>query len=334
MDVGRDTATPRTLTVICRAGLANRLRVLVAGRALAEASDRTFRMIWPRTHACAAAFGELFVDDWPVTDVDAFDHAWEDHQVANREPDRPPVRVDDRRPHIVILVNSWLLSPAVATTPPALVARYTALFARLEPLPALVARIAEFRARHFRPVMIGVHLRRGDFLRYRPHAARNAGPALAAVDRFLTRAPNAGIFLCTDDGAVDPKTGQVSREGVAEQFRARLGDRVVSTVPRSLDRGRVEAIQDALVDLLLLRGTQMFVGTDGSSFSGLAVFGRPVPHVLVGGRGPGGVLIRRLARVTGGRWLLRVLLDAFGGYDERIPTTWNELVGLIRRVAK
>jgi hypothetical protein len=42
---------------------------------------------------------------------------------------------------------------------------------------------------------------------------------------------------------------------------------MVSTVPRSLDRHSVESIQDALVDLQLLRATQMVVGTTDSSTS-------------------------------------------------------------------
>jgi hypothetical protein len=327
-------AVPRTLTVICRSGLANRLRVLVTGLALAEASGRNFRMVWPRNQVCAAAFGELFVGDWPVTDIDVFDRAWEACRIADWPSERPPVPVDDPRPEIVILVNAWLLSPNAAATPRALVARYAALLARLEPLPTLAERIAEFRTRHFRRVMIGVHLRRGDFLRHRPDVVGNTAAALAAVDGFLARVPNAGILLCTDDGAVDPDTGLVSREGVAECFRARLGDRVVSTAPRSLDRRTVEGIQDALVDLQLLRATQMLVGTDGSSFSRLAVFGRQVPHVLVGGRTSGDVLIGRLARLTGVLWLGRRLLDALGGYDERIPKSWNQLIALVRRLVK
>jgi hypothetical protein len=66
-------------------------------------------------------------------------------------------------------------------------------------------------------------------------------------------------------------------------MEARYGPRVVATVPRTLDREAPAAIQDAVVDLWLLRATQLLVGTRGSSFSGLALFGREVPHALVGG---------------------------------------------------
>src|SRR5580692_9110473 len=59
-------ARRRTLTVGCTAGLCNRLMVLVSGMALAKASGRSFRMLWPRTPPCAASFAELFANDWNV----------------------------------------------------------------------------------------------------------------------------------------------------------------------------------------------------------------------------------------------------------------------------
>ena len=55
---------------------------------------------------------------------------------------------------------------------------------------------------------------------------------------------------------------------------------VVTPKPRSLDRHTPEAIEDALIDLWLLRSTDFFVGTVGSSFSEMAMFGRAVPAII------------------------------------------------------
>jgi hypothetical protein len=323
----------RSLTVVCTSGLCNRLRVLVSGVALAEASGRTFVMVWPRTRHCAAAFGELFAGDWSVTDVDVLDEAWSQYEVLGWPAGSPPVPVEDPRRDVVILTNNWLLRPANAEAPPGLVARYAALLDRIEPLPALAERIESFRARHFRPTMIGVHLRRGDFLRHRPEVSGNTAPAMAALDRFLAGSPSAGILLCTDDGAPDPETGRTRTEGVAERFRARYGDRVVSAVPRSLDRRTTEGVQDALVELELLRATDMFVGTAGSSFSTLAVFGRAVPHLMVEGGLPGYRRIDRALRLTGVKWLVGRLFYAIHGYYWPFPFAWKHLVkGALERM--
>jgi hypothetical protein len=289
----------RSLTVVCTSGLGNRLRVLVSGVALAETSSRAFGMVWPRTRHCAASFGELFAGDWSMTDVDAFDEAWSQYRVRGWPAGHPPVPVDDPRHDVVILTGDWLLRPGDPRTPPAIGARYAALLDQVEPLPALAERVEHFRARNFQPTMIGVHLQRGDFLRHRPDVSGNTLEAMAALDRFLAGSPDAGILLCTDNGAPDPETGQARTEGIAARFRARYGARVVTPAPRSLDRRTTEGIQDALVELLLLRATDMVVGTAGSSFSRLAVFGRAVPHLMVEGGSPGYRAIDHALQLTG-----------------------------------
>jgi hypothetical protein len=308
----------RTLTVFCNAGLVNRLRVLVSGLTLAEVSGRTFRLLWPRSPACGAAFRELFTNSWPVDDVEALAPALEAHQVRDRGLRATVGLLDDPRPHIVLGTSSWLVP--TGRTWPALRDRCAELLAGIAPVPPLAERIAEFRARHFRPVMIGVHLRRGDFYRLRPEAVGNAAAAVAAVDRFLARRPDAGILLCTDDGAPDRKGAR--REGLRELFATRYGERMVFATPRSLDRRTVEGVQDALVEFQLLRATQMVVGTTGSSFSHLAVFGRDVSHVLVGGGQRGDRRISPAAQLALVHWhwlVRRVLRVGHGSARSRLP---------------
>jgi hypothetical protein len=323
-----------TLTVYSVSGLANRLRVLVSGLVLAEVSGRTFRMLWPRTSTCAAAFRELFVNEWPVTDVDRPERSWRAHRLPPWPRARPPVALADPRPDIFVGANNWLVDANAASTQPRLRARCVELFSQLELVPALRERVSEFRAHHFRPTMVGVHLRRGDFLRYRPDVVGNTSAALAALDRLLVAAPEAGIILCTDDGAADPGTGEVSREGVRELVQAHFGGRVVSTSPRSLDRRTPEGVQDALVDLWLLRATQMLVGTRGSSFSALAAFGRDVPTVMVAGAAPSYRRIEQVVRLTGVDWLVRRLFRAIYGHDLPFLDSWKRLTAPIRNWAK
>ena len=123
--------------------------------------------------------------------------------------------------------------------------------------------------------MIGVHLRRGDFtIDYAPWAD-NLANSFRAVDRLIARWPDAGILLCSDDGAADPIGRRVTLVGVHEAYFQHYGSRVVWRKPRSLDR-ELAGMQDALVDLLLLRHTDAFVGTSSSSFSDIAAYGRHV----------------------------------------------------------
>lgn len=277
---------PHTLTVFCRDGLANRLRVLVSGLALAEATGRRFTMHWEHTRHCAAGFHDLFTNDWPVLDEDAIDPALNRHAVHPWPTTAGHRLLTDPRPHIIVGTYTWLIPPDDAGAPD-VGRRCAALLAELEPRPALSARVAAFKAGHFLQPTIGVHLRRGDYVRVRPHLAGNTPEAIAAVDRLLSAVPAAGIFLCTDDGATDVEIARTTKaEGVRERFASRYGSRVVWTAPRLADARNIDAVGDAVVDLWLLRQTDAVVGTDRSSFSELAVVGRDVPHRFVRGGVP------------------------------------------------
>ncbi len=310
----------RTLTVFARDGLSNRLRVLLSGMALAEASGRTFTMIWPRTPECGAAFHELFAEGWPVIDVDRLDPSLQAAWVPGYSARKFEDLLVAPEPHIVRGSPTWLIFPDRFPAHQALITRCGELVGQLAPCAIVADRVATFRARHFRPRMVGVHARRGDFVRVRPDRSSNTTAMLRAVDRFLAEMPEAGVLLCTDDGAPSPRGKPTRPEGVREIFRARYGDRLVETAPQCLDRHVPESIRDALVDLLLLRATDAFVGTTASTFSDLATFGRAVPRVRVWGASPAYRWSYRIARITGVHWLLRRIIRQLHGLDLPFPT--------------
>jgi hypothetical protein len=155
------------------------------------------------------------------------------------------------------------------------------LFNKLQPITAIQERVDAFVTEHYRPQMIGVHLRRGDVYAANPTVSQGTQPAIAAVEGYLAQYPEAGIFLSTDDGAAIPDRGVAPQEGIKAIFRERFGERVLFNEPRSLDRNDLIAVQDAVVDLWLLRRTTAIVGTQYSSFSTLASFGRTVPVIQI-----------------------------------------------------
>lgn len=294
----------RTLMAGCGAGLSNRLRVLVSGLALAEEAGRRFRMLWPRTDNCAARFDQLFVNRWPVEESDLAEvRKLGDY---SNVPLPLPDLLSDPTPHLTINWYSWMVIPQHYPGHEALMKRCEELFLSLELQPEIAARVAAFQQRFFRPRMIGVHLRRGDFRFHRPAASGNTRSAMEAVDALLAGWPEAGILLCTDDGAGFKKDGRpIGAEGVAEKFKQRYGERVVQTTSRSLDRNDPVAIEDAVLDLWLLRRTDAVVGTEASSFSQLAVFARQVPLTLTETSTWDYRLGERVFRATGLLYLMR-----------------------------
>jgi hypothetical protein len=302
---------PRSVTVTSEAGLCNRLRPLLSGRAIAEATAREFQMLWKPSVACGCPFERLFENDWNVR-ADAFfdDRRAIDLSITPWEsfPDWFALR----EPALYVRHYGWLIQPARDVRQVTLDARCQQWMRELEPVAAIARRVREFKSAFFRATMIGVHLRRGDMTRVRPDTTANLVVAMRQIDTWLEDAPDAGILLCTDDGAANPYSRRaVPREDVAAQLVRRYGGRVVFTRPSSLDRRSPEAIQDALVDLWLARATDYFVGTVGSSFSELAGYGRPVPAVRTAASTP------RYQRQE--RWLRRV-----GLYDWLARKGWYE----------
>ena len=314
--------TKRTLTVGCGAGLSNRLRVLVSGLVIAAQTHRAFTAHWPHTHSCSCAFHELFTNAWNVQATRLLE-TQTTHDLSFRRWRKLPDLLAASETNLSVKHHSWLLFPDRFPYHAAHMQDCIQLFSELEPVPEIAARIESFQQTFFRAPVIGVHLRRGDMLWLSPDTTNNTDATMHAVHNFLLDAPNALIFLCTDDGAPNPVLqNDTPYEGIREKFKRRFGARVIWNEPRSLDRRTPEALQDALVDLWLLRCTDYFVGTARSSFSELAIFGRSIPHVLTMQALP------HYAKTE--RWLRRLHLDGIvkqlgiedGGQAEPLPMLW------------
>lgn len=280
--------------------------MLISGLALAEYLGFEFTMLWPRNSFCGATFAELFTNDWDVVEAPATEVAalellggfngsrLPDLATTPMEPFRSPgplVPRNGSRSERIRWNGATSLDDRDLEH---ITGRMGELMELLAPAPAVAARVAALTDPG-KPT-IGVHLRRGDFGTLRPEVVRNLELSMRMVDAFLRRAPDARILLCTDDGAPDPRDGrQTLVEGAGPAYARRFPGGVVMTTPRSLDRASREAIEDALVDLLLLRRVDFFVGTAGSSFSDLVRLGRTIPATLVGRGGPG----HRVLRYTG-----------------------------------
>src|SRR5260221_7295641 len=100
-----------TLTVTCVDGLSNRLRVLLSGKAVAEATGREFAMRWTPSLACGCLFEHLFQNRWNVGAHVFFDAT---RIIDLRIPaiaDFPNV-LDFTDPLLYVEHFSWLIQPA------------------------------------------------------------------------------------------------------------------------------------------------------------------------------------------------------------------------------
>lgn len=247
--------------------------MLASGRVVARAMGAELEFLWPITPACGAPFERLFEACPDVRTVPAGEVEGLPRSQGIWGAPQPDLLLDPRE-HVQFVFVSWLVMPDLYPSHRALWPELALELEALTPSAAIRERVESVSAA-FRPTMIGVHLRRGDFRVARPDVVDNTDAAIARVAEHLVAHPNAGVFLATDDDGADLQGAEAG--GVRARFHARFGARMVGAVPRSLDRESPEAIEDAWVELLLLRRCDAIVGTRGSSFSELAAFGRQVP---------------------------------------------------------
>lgn len=280
----------RELVAACDAGLCNRLRVLLSAMALSEMSGRTLRMVWLPNGACGARFDELFVNQWPVEGRDLctgypryyFGDYWEGGVRINGNL-IDVLSLPDTRAQVHSYV--WLCSPHLNAANQQVLHRAHSLASELQPIERLAKAIERFKSAFWRPRMIGVHVRRGDFEGETGRKWPRSYDYCKAIDLMLQGDSSTGIFVATDDGAQEGASVPVDlRENVYERLCARYGKRVMKYEARSLARRQREAIEDAVIELMLLRSTSGVVGTSWSSFSELAVVGRRCGAIMVRGR--------------------------------------------------
>src|SRR5690606_3200982 len=140
--------------------------------------------------------------------------------------------------------NSWLVRPDLYLGHQPIWPEVVKQFDGLSPQPRIIRRVESFVAQQFRPQMLGVHLRRGDFHLWRPDVVANTHAAIDIIRQLLGRWPEAGIFLATDDSASAGYLGAPT-EGVRQLLHRQFGDRIASLEPASLDRSTPQAIEDA-----------------------------------------------------------------------------------------
>ena len=264
----------RSLTVGATAGLSARLRILIAGMAVAELTNRKFKMLWPLSSHCSAAFSDLFCNEWNIEEME--ESGWAEVKALEKFQFSSMLKLKSQD---VKELGFRFMDPNSLKDIPTIQLHFQRIINQLKPRSEIIARVEEFKAKNFVNKMIGVHLRRGDCVSLFPRATSNTKQAIKATNRFLAKNPTAKIFLCTDDGAENQTPG----EDVKAIFRERFGVRVVTNEPTTLDRTNPVAISDALVDLWLLRGTDFFVGSAYSGFSEMVIMGRNLPNKFVDG---------------------------------------------------
>jgi hypothetical protein len=235
----------RKLFLQVRSGLSNRLRTLLSAKWLAERFGRELYVVWKPDKACGARWRDLFED--PLNEVEELS---EGTRVMDGS-DLPALQralASSRNTIGVVDIRALVSEPYLHHVGEALdgLTPTTQVRRRVDSL------VGDFDSK-----VMGVHVRRVDFSRY----LWGRGVAVPGLDQYYEHLDAwPGRFYLATDGGLE----------VEQEFGNRYGDRVITQTKHASGRDSPEAIQEALVDLLVLRKCAGLIGTKYSSFTNLA----------------------------------------------------------------
>jgi hypothetical protein len=260
-------------------GLGNRIRCLVAARRAARLTGRQLALIWPLDpYHCYCQYQQLFQTPQLLVSDELFANTLTENYMVSYMPtfivqhsQAEAVYVQEQNFFWVDGDSDIMWGQFSPYKMKNLAVRNELLseFAALQPCQEVSRKVDSFAQEHFAEEVIGVHIRRED--NYWSNRFCSDRLFIESARDALTYLPEAKLFLATDD------------EQSEASFRGAFGDRVLTYPPRSLERGRDwQAVQDALVILLLLARTHLIIRSCSSTFSQVASWFGQVPTIDVG----------------------------------------------------
>lgn len=272
-----------------RSGLCNRLRVLTSSEVLAKLTGRSLRVCWEQGVGFSDEdFNDLFENQFPRVGADEFSLLREqglrlDEVVrpSGGNQARPPAesgfdQVFDLEGVPVVTYSHFLglhqNPPPSRRLPSEFVTMCRQQVRTLQPEPSIRLTVEEL-AGSFGPMTVGVHVRRGDAIRY-PHIGEHYRRStdrsfFALMDDLMKRQPNTTFFLATDSADTEAR------------FRERYGEALLTNPAKRFVESEVgrskENQRDAVIDLYTLASTRRVLGTNWSSFSETAAIVGGIP---------------------------------------------------------
>lgn len=247
----------RKLIVVPCCGLGNRILAITCGQLLAKDTQRILQVDWTPVDNCAVELTELFVpsftllNELPENTVCYSSLQRRLEVVPEKYLDllgRPTkerfggLRADPADAIAIFTCHQFL----DYYNDPRFPDQLRTFLATVR--PEIIAEVDDFAERHFDDTTVGIHVRRTDFRSQK------------GLDHYLKQMRRFGdvtFFISTDDPAVTVELRQ--------HF-----PRALEYSKSSLSRQESSGLVQALIDMLLLSRTSFLIGTQGSSFTGIA----------------------------------------------------------------
>ncbi len=252
----------KKLIAISPGGIASRIKCLISLWRLSDKFDAKLYVYWKRNNVCGAEFNQLFENKFHLISKGELETLSKEDCIISETwrlltfPDEIP----DNFAEVYPTKRGNNIDFEFNKIP--IYVRENILFYinRLKPIKVISSIVDKFTEKYDVSNLIGVHIRRGDFLDGKDGLGKVSPTAkfIEKIHEVLWINPSSRFFLCTDCQQTEDK------------LKNEFGDKIIIYPKKSLDRASILAIQQGLVDLLLLSKTKHIIGTYFSTFTELA----------------------------------------------------------------
>jgi len=244
-------------------GLANRIICLVNSMRIADETNRELLLYWPKDKSCNCHFKDLFENDIKEVSkeelkkvITSKDYEIYQNDLKNFKNKKGHILIDNAK-FIAFLEKEVRFR--TKEIPDELKKEFMRYLRRIE-IKEEFLKIAEDFSSRFNNNTIGIHIRKGDFKTLKGGLARISNDELyiEIMKKEIKENPNTTFFLATQD------------EETENKFKDVFKDRIILYPKNTKLRGDEGALEEALIEFLLLSKTKKVYGTFESTFSQLA----------------------------------------------------------------
>ena len=243
-------------------GIANRLKCLISMWRLSDKYNKKLYLHWVKNNRCGAEFEELFENKFSMINKEELDKLpKEDYMISETWRFLTlPEEVPDNFAEAYPTKRGNNIDCEFHRIPLEIRQKILHYLSQLVPVKEIKNGVKWFEEKYDLSQMVGVHIRRGDFLVGKEGLGKVSSDEkfVEKMESMLIDNPSLKFFLCTDGPEVEDK------------FLKKFGGKIVIYPKMNRDRTSLECTQDGLVDLLLLSKTKHIVGTYRSTFNELA----------------------------------------------------------------
>jgi len=255
-------------------GLSNRIKCLISSMKIANKTERSLILYWPKDESCNCNLSDLFENKIKEISKEELrkvikEKGYELYQNNLNKNKRDFILVDSSRFEEFSLEDIQL---RFEETPIEVRKEILNYLGKLKIKKEILTKVNYFIKKEFSKNVVGVHIRRGDFVNLKTGigAISPDESFIEEMKKEIEKNKNVKFFLATEDKETETK------------FRNIFGNKIIIYSKKTENREDEGSVEEALIEMLILSRTNKILGSYGSTFTEMAwFFGKCNPVIKI-----------------------------------------------------